>query len=422
MKSYGLGPVNDQVEIYDSIVDKGLQAIQRLKKYVNQPEYNKPSKTYLLSEVERLLNIPRTSIKDRELAGKFKYTKNGQHKYYRLSDINEIRAQYSKGFFRGKLDRPTNLEPVIVCFSMFKGGVGKTTHACHLAAHCAISGLKTLLIDLDPQASASFMFGYVPSVDLSAGETIYSALINDSKLINSIIKPTHYDGLDIITSGLELQGADLSLPNQSLNNSSTLGSPLFRLKTTLNQLNTSYDIIILDCAPNHGAVTLNALTASNSIILPISPNMLSFGSSIHFIQTLHELAQTLNNYKLDKEIDLNKTLPTKATNSNKQLLNADLVTSTTNSIFRVLITNDPGDSESQDVIAATQALYGDYLLPRPMIRTIALARTSNDISLLYDQKRTTIRRSKESFDRGLAAMKTVNDDILNIFASFWGLQ
>ncbi|NQY43548.1 MAG: AAA family ATPase [Legionellales bacterium] len=407
MEKYGLGKLTEQGSRFSSIKEQGLETIQQLKQYLNQPEYNRPPKTFKLAEVVQLLNIPRTSLRKKENDSIFSYTKNSTtpKKIYTISDVNEIRNYFDKGFFKGKISRPTQIDPLVISFSMFKGGVGKTTHACHLAAHCAIEGLKTLLIDLDPQASSTFMYGYVPSIDINSGNTIRDTLLEDFNLINQIIKKTHYDGLDIITSGLELQSADICLPNNNHNNSSSLGVPMLRLKKSLDLIKNKYDIIILDCAPNHASVTMNALAASDGVILPITPNMLSYGSSIHFIETLEELSETLELYKeqLSEESPNNPEIP--------------FLSNCINKMFRVLITNDPADKESQDVSAAIRNLYGDFVLPRPMSRTIALTRASNDIGLLYDLKKSEIRGSRESFDRGIAAMKAVNDDILTIFSS-----
>ncbi len=92
-----------------------------------------------------------------------------------------------------------------------------------------------------------------------------------------------------------------------------------------------------------------------------------------------------------------------------------------NYLFRVLITNDPADAETQDVSSTIRKLYGDLVLPRPMVNTIALARASNDLSLLYDLKRSEVRGSKESFDRGITSIKVINDDILTLLSSMWGV-
>ncbi len=413
MRTYGLGSVDNQVNLYDSLVENGLNKIVDLKKYINQPEYDKKSKMYTLADVERITSIPRNTIREKEKSGQLRYSDSQDFnnpielkKEYSLFDIKQIRKIFNKGFFNGNIQRPSHLDPIILSMGMFKGGVGKTIHATHLAAHLAISGLNVLLGDLDPQASATFMFGYIPGIDINADKSILTALTEDPEDIKNVIRPTHYQGLDIITSGLELQAADIALPNFNLNNANTLGSPLLRLKKAL-RLVPQYDVIILDCAPNHAATTMNALTASDAIIIPITPSMVAYGSSVHFLQTLGELASSLLSFK---------------TNENVTAHERELVESCYNKLFRVLITNDAGDNESRDVSAAIKSLYGDLVLPRPMINTIALSRASNDIGLLYDLKRSDVRGSKESFDRGLFCMKEVNDDILKLLASIWGVS
>lgn len=408
---YGLGTLENQRHAYATLKTKGHANVGLLKKYINQPEYNKPVKTFTISEVERMLDIPRSTIRDKEKNNDIVYQdsvldENGLKKHYRLNDIREIRRHFGKGFFNSQIERNPDIQPFVLAFSMFKGGVGKTTQATHFAAHCALSGLRTLLIDLDPQASATFVFGYIPSIDIEKGNTIFSTLLEDPQHIHQIIRPTHYDGLDIITSGLELQAADLMLPNEQYNNQKSLGAPLLRLSNALKLIEQRYDVIILDCAPNHASTTMNALAAADGVIIPVTPNMLSYGSSIQFLQTLEELADVLLKY----QHSLYKT------SNNLALLNNRF-----NRLFRVLITNDPGDAEAQDVNAAIRNLYGDFILPRPMIRSIALSRSSNDLGLLYDIKRTDVRGSKEAFDRGIACMKSVNDDLLTLLRSIWGL-
>ena len=411
--TYGLGSLVNQKLKFEQLKKNGLEKISFLKKHLNKPDYFKPKKTFLLAEVERLTGIPRSSIRDKEKSGYLSYIEPVQadnKRLYTLNDINTIRDLFKKGFFNGSVTRPSNLNPLVIAFSMFKGGVGKTTQATHLGAHCALAGLKVLLIDLDPQASSTFVFGYIPSVDIQSGNTMFTSLIEYPTHIKEVIQPTHYDGLDIITSGLELQSADIMLPNNSYNNSDKLGAPLLRLCQSLNHVKNNYDIIILDCAPNHAATTMNALAASDGVILPVTPNMLSYGSSIQFIQTLFELSGTLLSYR-DEILSKNDA------HNLKPYLDHSI-----NKLFRILITNDPADKEAQDVTDAIRNLYGSYVLPRPMSRTIALARSSNDMSLIYDLKRQEVRGSKESYDRGIASMKAVNDDILTLISSVWELN
>lgn len=175
MRTYGLGSVDNQVSLYDSLVENGLNKIVDLKKYINQPEYDKKTKMYTLADVERITDIPRNTIREKEKSGQLRYFEEQEFnnttelkKEYSLQDIKHIRKLFNKGFFSGAVERPSNLEPIILSMGMFKGGVGKTVHATHLAAHLAINGLNVLLGDLDPQASATFMFGYIPGIDINA--------------------------------------------------------------------------------------------------------------------------------------------------------------------------------------------------------------------------------------------------------------
>lgn len=113
-KPHGLGSLQDQANKYALFKNDGLRNIGILKNLLNKPDYNKPKKTFLLSEVERLLEIARSSIRDKERAGKIVY-KDGMtgenKKLYTLEDLNTIRAAFNKGFFNGAVARPPNLSP-----------------------------------------------------------------------------------------------------------------------------------------------------------------------------------------------------------------------------------------------------------------------------------------------------------------------
>lgn len=173
-KLSGLGELENQSFIYGELHKRGLQTIKELKEIANRPSYDKSPKTYTISEVERLLGISRVTIRDNEKKRNLKYsdsesiTKKAE---YRLNDISVIRDYFKKGFFNGAVKRPKSERPIVLAMGMFKGGVGKTTQSTHLAAYCAISGLKTCLIDTDPQGSATLTCGYIPSVDLNSSKS-----------------------------------------------------------------------------------------------------------------------------------------------------------------------------------------------------------------------------------------------------------
>lgn len=410
-KNTGLGSLEDQRDAFYRLYQEGLARVKTLKAISNKPNYDKDPKTFKLSEVVDIVGVSRTTIRDNERNGKIAYQDHhaGEVKQqYRLRDIDQIRQHFKKGFFDGKLERPSSLPCLTLAMAMFKGGVGKTTHASHLAAHCAIYGLKTLLVDLDPQASATLTLGYIPAVDLNANTTILGSLLEDFNEIKKVIKPTHYDNLDIITSGLELQSADICLPNDRLNNADTLGSPLLRLKQSLKLVEDQYDVIILDCAPNHAATTMNALIASDGIILPLTPTLLSYGSSIQFIQTMDEVAGAM--------ISARDSIP-----SDDPLNERPLLQDAVNKLFRILVTDEEGNTAHKSAKEAIKKLYGDWVMNQSMLHTVALPRTSNNLALIYDMKSSDVTGSKESFNRGLYCMKQVNNEILGLMKTIWGV-
>lgn len=176
----------------------------------------------------------------------------------------------------------------IIAIANQKGGVGKTTTAINLAASLAVLEHKTLLIDADPQANSTSGVGLDPR-QVKIG--IYECLMEESNIKKAILK-TETPNLSIIASDIDLVGAELELVDQTNRNQ--------KLKNVLAKIKDDYDFIIIDCSPSLGLITLNALTAANSIIIPVQCEYFALEGMGKLLHTI-KLVQTQMNEDLEIE-------------------------------------------------------------------------------------------------------------------------
>jgi len=170
----------------------------------------------------------------------------------------------------------------IVAIANQKGGVGKSTTAINLGAYLAMEGQRVLVVDLDPQSNATSGLGVGPNV---TEQQIYDVLVNEVSL-EEIIVHTSTDGLDLAPSSLRLAGAEVELVS--------LYSREGRLKKSLEPIKEWYDIILVDCPPSLGLLTVNALAAADEVMIPIQCEYYALEGLVLLLRTIEKIRVYLN--------------------------------------------------------------------------------------------------------------------------------
>lgn len=170
----------------------------------------------------------------------------------------------------------------IISFANQKGGVGKTTSAINIAAGIGLKGKKTLLLDCDPQGNASSGVGIRRN---RIGATTYDILIGRARAEDAIIK-TEYKNLSVLPSSMPLAAAELELAD--------LEDRAFRLKNALESVKNDYDYIFIDCPPSLGMLTVNALTASDGVIVPMQCEYFSLEGLTQILSTVKQVKRLYN--------------------------------------------------------------------------------------------------------------------------------
>lgn len=381
-------PAEQMKKFYSS----GNQNLLKLRNITTNPGSEKKPRVWNSTDAATLIDVSAPTF--RKLLEKhqdevpgivFDTNGNGTDlKKYTLQAINFLRDVAGTRY-----KRPENSQPIVIAFSNLKGGVGKTANSVDFCKKLAIDGLKALLLDFDAQATATFLSsGLVADLELTYDEIITNALVADPFEIEKIIRKTNFDGFDIIPANLAIQDCDLLLPNPNTNNEAVLGSAYSRLRNALKLIKNNYDVIVIDCPPNMGILTINAVIACDGLIFPIPPNLANYSSFTMYTGILSKLLEILP--------------------SKKYLY------------LKILLTIHKESKGAQEVEEMLRQQYGRFVLTNYVCDTVEVAKAASEIGSIYDISKP--RGNNVAYHRAISYLDKVYSEIISNFKDIWDHQ
>ncbi len=357
------------------------------------------SRTFTTNDLVRLLKIPESTLRSLSLEGKGPQPARleNNRRVYTLDQVWQLRAYLAET----RPDEALSLKPwrrkgeglqVVACTN-FKGGSSKTTSSIHLAHYLGIQGYRVLCVDLDPQASLTSLFGLQPEFDVGPGETAYAAICYGAhKPLRSVIRDTYFPGISIVPGNLELMEFEHDTARALASRErDELGLFFLRLRKALNQVEDSFDVVILDTPPNLGFGALAGLFAATILIVTVHPAMLDVASMNQYLIMLRDLTEELakNGAKLEQEW------------------------------IRFLITrHTPNDGPQAHIVGLLRHLFNEHVFVSTAVESTSVAAAGLAKKSLYELESGEVPR--ESLKRALESMDNVNAEILTLIHRSWG--
>ena len=342
--------------------------------------------TFTIGEAAELVGRTPAAIRDAEKDGRLPpppRTETNRRVGYTLAQVNDMRGVFGTRPWRAPED-----PCAVIAVQNFKGGVGKSTISVHLAQYLAIQGYRVALIDCDSQGSATTLFGYVPDLDLEEGDTLYPFLRYDEmRSLDYALKPTHFDGLQLIPANLRLFQSEYELAARMARGSGRL---LDRLAQGIASIADRFDVVILDPPPALGAISLSVLRAANALVVPVPPTVMDFSSTAAFLAMLDETLEELGSRDLAPVLNFIRVVASKV---------------------------DENKSMQKELLALMRQVFGLAMIRTPLKDSAEIDNVTARLMTVYELDGPMT--SKAVRDRCLTYLNGVNEEILVDIRATW---
>ena len=387
--------------IHELVGDHARKLSARLQAHRLQlfpPTAKKTLRKFSSGEAAKLLGTDDSHLRRLSIDGKGPAVETGTNgrRAYSIEDIQALRVYLdanSKGERRYLPWRRGSEHLQVITVVNFKGGSGKTTTASHLAQYLALHGYRVLAIDLDPQASLSALLGYQPEFDVGENETLYGALRYDDQRreLKDLIRKSYFTNLDLVPGNLELMEFEHETPKALLGVNQPQEMFFARMDAALRSVADSYDVVIVDCPPQLGFLTMSAMCSATAVLVTVHPQMLDVMSMCQFLIMTSDLLRVVAKNGGNMGYDW----------------------------MRYLVTRyEPGDGPQNQMVSFMRSLFGDHVLNYPMLKSTAISDAGITKQSLYEVSRDQFTRA--TYDRALEALDNVNGEIEQLIRSAWG--
>jgi chromosome partitioning protein len=374
--------------------------LQQLSATLFPPTARKTLRSFSSGEVARILGVSDGYLRQLSLdgLGPAPALSTGGRRSYAPAQIAELRAYLANARPREALTFLPRRRPgeklQIVAVANFKGGSAKTTTALYLAQFLALEGHRVLAIDLDPQASLSAMFGYQPEFDIGENETLYGAIRYDDarRPMREVVRETYFTGVSLVPGNLELMEFEHQTPRAMTERPLRGGEMFFRrVAAAIAEVEDEYDVVVIDCPPQLGYLTMGALNAATALLVTIHPQMVDVASMSQFLLMTSDVMSVIEEAGGRLDYDF---------------------------IRYVVTRHDPNDVPETQIVALLRNLFGKDVLGATVWKSTAIANAGLTKQSLYELDKGAVGRA--AYERALESVNGSNREILGLLNGAWG--